>query len=160
MAIKISGTTVLSDSRELSNIESMDATTFATITEKTVTTDENGVANFSSGISEQYAEVTSSSNTTNIDLYDGTNFSHTLTENTTFAFNNPAASGKVSAFTLKVVQDASASGYTVSWPASVDWAGSVAPTLTASANAVDWFVFLTNDGGTNWYGFTAGQGMG
>ena len=90
----------------------------------------------------------------------GTNFSHTLSENTTFTFSNPAASGKASSFTLKVVQDASGTGYTLTWPASVDWASATAPTLTSDANAVDYFVFITHDGGTTWYGFTAGQAMG
>lgn len=119
-----------------------------------------GVVQFDNGISEQYTAVTSSSNATTVDLHAGTNFSHTLSENTTFTFSNPAASGRVSSFTLKVVQDASASGYTLTWPASVDWAAATAPTLTATANAVDYFVFITHDGGTNYYGFTAGQALG
>lgn len=109
---------------------------------------------------EEYNAVTSSSNATTCDLNDGNNFSHTLTENTTFTFSNPASSGKVSSFTLKIVQDASASGFTVTWPAAVDWAAATAPTLTATADAVDYFVFITHDGGTTWYGFTAGQAMG
>jgi len=57
------------------------------------------------------------------------------------------------------VQDASASGYTVTWPTAVDWPSATAPTLTATASAVDYFVFITHDGGTTWYGFTAGQAM-
>ena len=61
---------------------------------------------------------------------------------------------------LKVVQDSGASGYTVTWPTSVDWPAATAPTLTATASAVDQFVFYTYDGGTNWYGFTAGQALG
>jgi len=125
-----------------------------------VTTDSNGVATFDDGISEEYIAVTSSSNATTVNLRTGTNFSHTLTENTTFTFSNPASSGKVSAFTLKIVQDASASGYTVTWPSSVDWPAATAPTLTATANAVDYFVFITHDGGTTYYGFTAGQALG
>ena len=124
-----------------------------------VTTDSNGVATFDDGISEEYVAVTSSSNATAVNLRTGTNFSHTLTENTTFTFSNPASSGKVSAFTLKLVQDASASGYTVTWPSSVDWPAATAPTLTATASAVDYFVFITHDGGTTYYGFTAGQAL-
>jgi len=130
-------------------------------------TTKNDVANtftanqtFDNGIIEEYTAVTSSSNATTCNLNDGNNFSHTLTENTTFTFSNPAASGKVSSFTLKIVQDASASGYTVTWPSAVDWASATAPTLTATASAVDYFVFITHDGGTTWYGFTAGQAMG
>ena len=119
-----------------------------------------GVVQFENGLSEKYTAVTSSSNATTVDLLAGTNFSHTLTENTTFTFSNPAASGRVSAFTLKLVQDSSASGYTVTWPSSVDWPSATAPTLTATANAVDYFVFITHDGGTNYYGFTAGQALG
>jgi hypothetical protein len=125
-----------------------------------VTSDANGVVTFDNGISEEYTAVTSSSNATTANLRDGTNFSHTLTENTTFTFSNPASSGKVSAFTLKIVQDASASGYTVTWPGSVDWPSATAPTLTATASAVDYFVFITHDGGTTYYGFTAGQALG
>jgi len=125
-----------------------------------VTTDANGVATFDDGISEEYIAVTSSSNATAVNLRTGTNFSHTLTENTTFTFSNPASSGKVSAFTLKLVQDGSASGFTVTWPGAIDWPAATAPTLTATANAVDYFVFITHDGGTTYYGFTAGQALG
>jgi hypothetical protein len=139
----------------------LDVTTLGTTeASKAVTADANGVVTFDNGVSEEYTAVTSSSNATTVNLRDGTNFSHTLTENTTFTFSNPASSGKVSAFTLKLVQDASASGYTVTWPTSVDWPSATAPTLTATASAVDYFVFITHDGGTTWYGFTAGQALG
>ena len=114
---------------------------------------------FDNGISEEYTAVTSTSNATTVNLQDGTNFSHTLTENTTFTFSNPASSGKSSSFTLKLVQDASASGFTVTWPTAVDWPAATAPTLTATASAVDYFVFITHDNGTTWYGFTAGQAL-
>jgi len=137
-----------------------DITTLGTTeASKAVTADSNGVVTFDNGISEEYTAVTSSSNATTCNLQDGTNFSHTLTENTTFTFSNPAASGKSSSFTLKLVQDASASGFTVTWPAAVDWPAATAPTLTATASAVDYFVFITHDGGTTWYGFTAGQAL-
>jgi hypothetical protein len=125
-----------------------------------VTADANGVITFDDGISEKYETVTSSLNATTVDLRTSTNFSHTLSENTTFTFSNPAASNRVSAFTLKIIQDASASGYTITWPASVDWPSATAPTLTATASAVDMFVFITNDNGTTYYGFTAGQALG
>ena len=142
-------------------INYLDITTLGTSqASKAVTADANGVVTFDNGISEEYNAVTSSSNATTVNLRDGTNFSHTLTENTTFTFSNPASSGKVSAFTLKIVQDASASGYTVTWPGSVDWPSATAPTLTATASAVDYFVFITHDGGTTYYGFTSGQALG
>jgi hypothetical protein len=109
---------------------------------------------------ETYAAVTSSSNATTVDCEAGNAFSHTLTENTTFTFSNPPASGTAYSFSIEIIQDASASGYTVTWPASVDWPAATAPTLTATASAKDVFVFTTRDGGTNWYGFTAGQALG
>jgi hypothetical protein len=157
--LQIGGTSITATAAELNY---NDITTLGSTTEasKTVTADSNGVVTFDNGISEEYTAVTSSSNATTVNLRDGTNFSHTLTENTTFTFSNPASSGKVSSFTLKIVQDASASGYTVTWPTSVDWPSATAPTLTATASAVDYFVFITHDGGTTYYGFTAGQAMG
>ena len=109
---------------------------------------------------ESYNAVTSSSNATTVDCETGNVFSHTLSENTTFTFSNPPTSGTAYAFSLRVVQDASASGYTLTWPTSVDWAAATAPTLTATADAVDWFVFSTVDGGTTWYGFVSGQALG
>lgn len=168
--LSIGGTAITSTAAELNILDGvtvttaelnyLDITTLGTTeASKAVTADANGVIIFDNGISEEFTAVTSSSNATTCNMRDGTNFSHTLTENTTFTFSNPASSGKVSAFTLKIVQDASASGYTVTWPASVDWASATAPTLTATASAVDYFVFITHDGGTTWYGFTAGQGM-
>tara|TARA_E500000318_G_C3539680_1_gene204111 strand:+ start:349 stop:975 length:627 start_codon:yes stop_codon:yes gene_type:complete len=109
---------------------------------------------------ETYAAVTSSSNATTVDCEAGNAFSHTLTENTTFTFSNPPTSGTAFSFSLELIQDGSASGFTVTWPGAVDWPAATAPTLTATASAKDVFVFYTRDGGTTWYGFTAGQALG
>jgi len=115
---------------------------------------------------ETFAAVTSSSNATTIDCEAGNVFSHTLSENTTFTFSNPPSSGTAYGFSLKIVQDASASGYTVTWPSAIIWpnadqyAASGVPQLTSTASAVDQFVFYTHDGGTTWYGFTAGLDLG
>ena len=109
---------------------------------------------------ETYAAVTSSSNATTVNCHNGNAFSHTLTENTTFTFSNPPASGTAYSFSIEIIQDASASGFVVTWPASVDWPSATAPTLTATASAKDVFVFYTRDGGSNWLGFTAGQALG
>ena len=109
---------------------------------------------------ETYAAVTSSSNATAVNCEAGNAFSHTLTENTTFTFSNPPASGTAFSFSLEIIQDGSASGFTVTWPGAVDWPAATAPTLTATASAKDVFVFYTRDGGTTWYGFTAGQALG
>ena len=118
-----------------------------------------GTVTFDNATVSEVTAITSSSNAATLDLSVGDNFTHTLTENVTYTFSNPASSGKASAFTLKVVQDSSASGYTITWPSSVDWVAATAPTLTATASAVDYFVFITTDGGTNYYGFVAGQAL-
>ena len=114
-----------------------------------------GVAEFKAGITED--SVTLSGTSTTIDLATATNFVHDLSGNTTYTFSNPATSGNASAFTLKIIQGSTAR--TITWPASVDWAGGTAPTLTATNNGVDIFTFFTLDGGTTYYGFTAGQAM-
>jgi len=102
---------------------------------------------------EEYA-TTGTSGAVTIDLDTGNNFSTAMAGAVTYTFSNPAASGRVSSFTLKVVNNGSA----ITWPASVDWPAGTAPTLSASG-ATDVFTFFTHNGGTTWYGFTAGQGM-
>ena len=108
---------------------------------------------------ETYAAVTSTTNATTVNCEAGNTFSHTLTENTTFTFSNPPASGTGYTMSIEIIQDGSASGFTVTWPTSVDWPAATAPTITATASAKDVFVFTTRDGGTTWYGFTAGQAL-
>ena len=107
---------------------------------------------------DTYVAPTSSSNATTINCETGNYFKHTLTENTTFTFSNPPASGTGFSFVLHLIQAASAK--TVTWPNSVDWAAATAPTITTTNAGVDIFVFMTHDGGTIWYGFTAGQALG
>jgi len=77
------------------------------------------------------------------------------TSENTFTFSDPSASGKACSFTLILTNGGS---QTVNWPATVDWAASTAPTLTASG--VDVLTFLTVDGGSIWYGFAGGLDMG
>jgi len=133
------------------------ATLGLTAASKAVTADANGVITLDNGFSEEYAAVTSSSNAVSLDLRTAGNFSHDLTENTTISFTNPAASGKVSAATLRIIQGSTAR--TITWNSSIKWAADTAPTLSTANDAVDIFVFYTVDGGTTYYGFTAGQVM-
>ena len=187
--LSISGTAITSTAAELNILDGVTATATelnlldgvtATTTElnyvdvttlgtseasKVVTADANGDVNLAEELkaksyNETYAAVTSSSNATTVNCENGNAFSHTLTENTTFTFSGEPASGTAFSFSIEIIQDASASGYTVTWPTSVDWPSATAPTLTATASAKDVFVFYTRDGGTNWYGFTAGQALG
>jgi cytoskeletal protein CcmA (bactofilin family) len=141
----------------------LDITTLGTsAASKAVTADANGDVIISQefravSYNETYVAPTSSSNATTIACESGNYFKHTLTENTTFTFSNPPSSGTGYSFILHLIQDSSAR--TVTWPGSVDWAAATAPTISTGNGDDDFFVFATSDGGTIWYGFTAGQAM-
>jgi len=69
-----------------------------------------------------------------------------MTGNCTFTFTAPDGPGN---FMLNLTQDATG-GRTATWPATVKWPGGTAPTLTATASAVDIIAFYYD--GTNYYG--------
>jgi hypothetical protein len=89
--------------------------------------------------------------TRTIDLAVANFFSATLDQACTFTFSNPPASGDFGAFVLELTNGGA---FVITYPASVDFPGGVAPTLTASG--VDQLVFTTRDGGTTYFGFVAG----
>jgi hypothetical protein len=78
-------------------------------------------------------------------------FSATLDQACTFTFSNPPASGDFGAFVLELTNGGA---FTITYPASVDFPGGTAPTLTASGK--DQLVFTTRDGGTTYFAFVAG----
>jgi len=167
----LGGTAVTSTAAELNILDGVtstatelnynDITTLGTSeASKVVTADANGDISLAAELTavsynDTYVSLSSSSNAVALNCEAGNSFTHTLTENTTFTFANPP-SGKSFTFILKVVQDASASGFTLTWP-TVKWNAATAPTLTATASAIDYFVFSYD--GTAWYGFTAAQAM-
>jgi hypothetical protein len=89
--------------------------------------------------------------TRTLDLNDANFFSATLDQACTFTFSNPAASGDFCGFSLALTNGGA---FTITYPASVDFVGGVAPTLTAAG--LDLLVFLTYDGGTTYLGLVAG----
>jgi len=82
-----------------------------------------------------------------LNTINGNVFSATATGAITFTFTN---SYDAVGFTLILTNG----GTNITWPASVEWAGGTEPTLTTTG--VDVLTFITNDGGTTWYGFLAG----
>jgi len=127
-----------------------------TVASKAVTANASGVVNFAAAIQEQAVAVTSGTTVT-VNLNLGSVFTLTLGHNVgTFNITNPAGSGDASSFILKLTQDGTA-GRTITWPSSVKWAAATAPTLSTAATNIDVLVFFTTDGGTTYYGFTAGQ---
>lgn len=77
-------------------------------------------------------------------------FDITLTANCTLTFTNPPGAGDAHSVKFIFRQDAT-HGRTVTWPASVKWAGSAAPVITSSdVNDVDMVSMLSVDGGVTW----------
>lgn len=62
----------------------------------------------------------------------------------TFAFTNPATSGRVTSIMIELN---AAATYPPSWPASVKWTDNVEPTWTTGTDIVSLY---TRDGGTTW----------
>ena len=86
-----------------------------------------------------------------VDMTAANFFSATLGSATTFAFTNPCTSGNFGGFVLELTNGGA---FTVTYPASVDFVGGTAPTLTAAG--VDQLVFTTRDAGTTYLAFVAG----
>ena len=76
-------------------------------------------------------------------------FSLTMSGNTTFTFSG-ASSGYSQGFILQLTGN----GGTVTYPNTVRFAGGTAPDAPASGET-DVLVFVTRDGGSNWYGALA-----
>ena len=152
------GSNVVVDTDIGSTVQAYDADTTKNDVANTFTADQTISGELiADSYNESYAAVTSTSNATTVDCEAGNTFMHTLTENTTFTFSNPPASGTAYTMSIEIIQDSTAR--TITWPASVDWPAATAPTISADSGAVDVFVFTTRDGGTTWYGFTAGQAI-
>ena len=118
---------------------------------KVVTADANGDVILSEELkAKSYNEtyVALSGTTPAVDCEAGNVFALSTSGNTTFTFSNPPASGTAFGFVLKLTAGGS---HTITWPASVDWAGATAPDAPASGET-DVLVFFTHDGGTTWYG--------
>jgi hypothetical protein len=107
------------------------------------------------GFGETYSAPAIAAGVLTIDLTAGTFFNVSNNANiSTFAITG-APAGKVSSFTLALKGNGTA--YTQSWGVSVKWANGAAPVLTSDNNKVDLLAFVTNDGGTTWFGLIAGQ---
>ncbi len=122
---------------------------------KVVTADANGDITLSEELkaksyNETYVSLSAAASVT-IDCETGNVFALTTNQNTTFVFSNPPASGTAYGFTLKLTSGGS---HTITYPNTVDFAGATAPDAPASGET-DVLVFITVDGGTNWYGALA-----
>ena len=128
---------------------------------KVVTADANGNVKLQEELQvTAYLEtvVALSGTSVTVDCDEANSFTLTTSGNTTFTFDYSGVNLTTDdsyGFTLKVTAGGT---HTLSWPASVDWPGGTAPDAPASGET-DVFVFYTVDGGTNWYGFQAGDAL-
>jgi hypothetical protein len=96
-----------------------------------------------------------SGTTPSVDVGARDTYTLTTSGSTTFTFTGVPSSGQVGTFSLIIT---AGGAHTLTWPASVDWAGGTAPDAPASGEK-DIYTFMTVDGGTTWYGFLAGDAM-
>jgi len=174
--LKLAGTLVTSSAAEINKLDGLSATTteldYNNVTtlgtveaSKTVTADASSVVNYVDKVIQRpeikdYSETKtalSAAASVTADITTGNVFSLVADQNTTFVFSNPSPTGKSCAFTLVWTQDSS--DRTITWPASVDWAGGSAPDVTSGSAKIDIYTFFTMDNGTIWYGFQAGADM-
>jgi hypothetical protein len=119
-----------------------------------ITTSVGSSLDFGSRYTELNSTLTATA-TTNIDCSLGNVTTVTMSASiTSLTFSNIPASGRAYTITLILTQDATG-GRSITWPASVKWAGGVAPSLSA-ASKTDIVSLLTKDGGTTWFGFIGG----
>jgi hypothetical protein len=88
-----------------------------------------------------------------LDLSTANNFRRQFSGTSTITISNPPASNAFG-FTFTMVN---AGGYSITWPASVDWVNGSAPILTSVGTDV--LSFFTFNGGTTYYGFVVGKNM-
>ena len=102
--------------------------------------------------------VLSSGATITADYTDGPDFTVTLGngDTSTLAFSNWPASGTLGKITLQATQNGTGAS-TLAFTNVDVWPGGTVPTMTATLNAVDEYVFWTRDGGTTVYGAAIGQ---
>jgi hypothetical protein len=131
--------TIAYGSNTLTDVVGVTAT--QTLTNKTLT--DPTVNNYTEGV-VAIGTVTSSNT---LSLTSGTVQTVTLTASTACTFTMPTATAGKS-FILIVTQAAGGSGTAVF--TSVKFPGGVAPTITASASAIDILTFVAN--GTSWFG--------
>ena len=120
MAIQISGTTVIDDSRDLNNIRNIEAI---------------------SGFAAQAIDSLSGTSVTP-NFASGNNFSLTLSGTTTI--NNPSNITAGQSGVIIITQ--ASGGYAVSWGSYWDWAGGTPPsipTTNGSISCVTWFARTT-----------------
>ena len=165
MAIQVDNTTVIDDSRNINNVNSVTSTgtvqgnavtSVGPITGSSITAtgalESNSI--LANSLMEQHQSLGSSTSPT-INCSQGNVFSVSLSGDTIFSFSNVPSSGTAYGVTVEIYAIGT---HTVTWPSSVKWAGGTAPDAPANGET-DIIGLYTRNGGTTWYGFLAGDAM-
>lgn len=151
-----SGGTVVNATTFSSTVGVTGATTISSTLAVVGATTFSSTVEFGTAYTETLTSITSTT-TTSIDCSLGNNFSINLAADiTALSFSNIPVAGRVYNLSL-VIRQSATGGRSITWPNSIRWAGGVSPTITQVANKHDVISLMTNDGGTIWYGFIAGQ---
>ena len=109
-------------------------------------TDSSGNLSASTiNLAGRFSQIITSVESFNIDCSAGNYFTKTVSGNSTFSVSNVPSAESYS-FTLVVTH----TGGTIGWFSGVKWSENTAPVLSTSKKHV--FIFVTNDGGSSWYG--------
>lgn len=104
---------------------------------------------------EQAGSHTLSGGTLALNFAGGRNFAVTLDQNVT-DITVSGAPAEWFGVTLQFTQDATG-GRSITWPAAWEFEGGTAPSLTTTAGTVSTVVAYSPDGGTTFYGKSAGD---
>jgi hypothetical protein len=119
-------------------------------------TDYDWAAYVSDATFDTYITSAALSGTTpSVDVGARDTYTLTTSGNTTFTFTGAPSTGQVGTFSLIITAGGT---HTLTWPASVLWAGGSAPDAPASTET-QVYTFFTVNGGTAYYGFLAGDAM-
>ena len=93
-----------------------------------------------------------------IDLTLGNVVALTLTADCTLTFPSSLDTGYAYSFTLKTIQDGTG-GRDLTFPGSVSWIPDGTPAPDTGIGTIAYYTFVTEDGGTSWYGFFNGDSV-
>lgn len=165
MPVQVQGTTVIDDSRNIDNVNSVTSTGTVQGNSLTSVGPINGSSITASGamesasmlatsLRENYQNLGSTTSPT-INCNQGNVFSISLSGDTIFSFSNVPSSGTAFGVTVEIY---AIGNHNVTWPSNVKWAGGTAPDAPANGET-DIVGLYTRNGGTTWYGFLAGDAM-
>lgn len=108
--------------------------------------------------SETYVDSSIASGVLNLNLTAGSVFNVNLNANVTSIVASGVTVSSATSLTIFFTGDGTQRN--VNWTvngSTVRWPSGVAPAITSTNGKIDVVSLITNDGGTNWFGFIGGQ---